>query len=343
MTVPATAPMLLDVQGLSRVFGGGGLARSTRQTVALHDVSLQLRRGEAVALIGESGSGKSTLARLLLRLDRPDGGVVRLDGDDVTRLPERAFRRRVQMVFQDPFSSLNPMRTIGAQLEAPLRQLKGSSASTWPGEAAQLLDDVGLSPGATFLARRPDELSGGQRQRVAIARALAPGPDVLIADEPTSMLDVSLRGGVLQLLQRLKVERGLGLVLITHDLAAARLVADRVAVLFRGRIVETGAIDDVIGAPAHPYTQALLQAASSLKAGAPAVTPDAGTRGCTYAPRCPHTFVRCTNEEPSLVTIGDADRAHRARCFLVSPSPTPLFSPFSPHAVPWSAAAQEKP
>ncbi len=324
-TTNATGPVLLDVQGLSRVFTAGGFGRAAKRTVALDDVSLQVRRGEAVALIGESGSGKSTLARLLLRLDHHDAGMVRLDGADVAQLPERTFRRRVQLVFQDPFSSLNPMRTIGAQLESPLTQLKGTSVATWQSEAAQLLDDVGLSPGATFLTRRPDELSGGQRQRVAIARALAAAPDVLVADEPTSMLDVSLRGGVLQLLQRLKVERGLGLLLITHDLAAARRVADRVAVLFRGRIVETGPIDDVIRAPSHPYTQSLLHAATSLAAGAAPVAPEASNAACAYASRCPHTFVRCANEVPELVSIG-AERA--SRCHLASPSvsPTPALS-----------------
>jgi peptide/nickel transport system ATP-binding protein len=316
-TTNAASPVLLDVQGLSRVFAAGGFGRGATRMVALDDVSLQVRRGEAVALIGESGSGKSTLARLLLRLDKRDGGVVRLDGVDVSQLPERAFRQRVQLVFQDPFSSLNPMRTVGAQLEAPLVQLKGTNATAWQQEAAQLLDDVGLSPGASFLGRRPDELSGGQRQRVAIARALAASPDVLVADEPTSMLDVSLRGGVLQLLQTLKVERGLGLLLITHDLAAARRVADRVAVLFRGRIVETGPIDDVIKSPSHPYTQSLLQAATSLARGAAPVAPEAANTACAYASRCPHTFVRCTNEVPDLVVIG-ADRA--SRCHLASPS-----------------------
>lgn len=317
-TTTAIAPVLLDVQGLTRVFSAGGVGRATKRTVALDAVSLQVRRGEAVALIGESGSGKSTLARLLLRLDKHDGGVVRLDGTDVTQLPERTFRRRVQLVFQDPFSSLNPMRTIGAQLEAPLRQLQGVAAAAWQAQASQLLDDVGLSPGASFLARRPDELSGGQRQRVAIARALAAAPDVLVADEPTSMLDVSLRGGVLQLLQRLKVERGLGLLLITHDLAAARRVADRVAVLFRGRIVESGPIDDVIKAPSHPYTQSLLQAATSLAPGAAPAAPESTNAACAYASRCPHTFVRCTNEVPDLVSIG-AERT--SRCHLASPFP----------------------
>lgn len=327
-----TAPPLLELRNVNRVFTSG-FGRSIQRVAALRDVSLQVKRGEAVALIGESGSGKSTLARALLRLDRIDGGVIALDGEDVTRMPERAFRRRVQLVFQDPFASLNPMRTIGAQLEAPLRQLRGLDQAAASAEAARLLDDVGLSPGASFLPRRPDELSGGQRQRVAIARALAPAPDVLVADEPTSMLDVSLRGGVLQLFRDLKVARGLGLVLITHDLAAARRVADTVAVLFRGQIVETGPIDDVIAAPAHPYTAALLRAAASLDAGASAAAPSAKTDHCAYAARCPHTFARCLNEDAALVSIaGSVPR--QARCHLKDPAPAPAPAPTSHEARP---------
>lgn len=317
-----TAPALLELRNVTRVFASG-FGRSAKTTAALRDVSLHVKRGEAVALIGESGSGKSTLARALLRLDAINGGSIVLDGEDITRMPERAFRRRVQLVFQDPFASLNPMRTIGAQLTAPLRQLRGLGAAAAAAEAAKLLDDVGLSPGASFLPRRPDELSGGQRQRVAIARALAPAPDVLVADEPTSMLDVSLRGGVLQLFRELKEARGLGLLLITHDLAAARRVADTVAVLFRGQIVETGPIDDVIAAPAHPYTQALLAAAASLDAGAAAAAPSAATERCAYAARCPHTFARCLNEDATLVSVrGSALR--QARCHQLTEPPPRL-------------------
>lgn len=322
---------LLELHAVARVFVSGW-GRSARRHAALRDVSLRVKRGEAVALIGESGSGKSTLARALLRLDRIDGGTIALDGVDVSTLPERAFRRRVQMVFQDPFASLNPMRTIGAQLLSPLRQLRGLRDDAATAEAVRLLEDVGLSPGASFLARRPDELSGGQRQRVAIARALAPAPDVLVADEPTSMLDVSLRGGVLQLFRTLKDVRGLGLLLITHDLAAARRVADTVAVLFKGQIVETGPIDDVIAAPAHPYTRALLQAADSLAPGAAPVEPTASTDCCVYAARCPHTFVRCTHEAPTLFTI-DGVGARQARCYLHPSSSSASVTTSSPPAL----------
>ncbi len=328
---------LLELRGVGRVFVNGW-GPSARRQAALREVSLRVKRGEAVALIGESGSGKSTLARALLRLDRIDSGTIALDGVDVATLPERAFRRRVQLVFQDPFASLNPMRTIGAQLLSPLRQLRGLDGDEATAEAVRLLDAVGLSPGASFLQRRPDELSGGQRQRVAIARALAPAPDVLVADEPTSMLDVSLRGGVLQLFRELKDARGLGLLLITHDLAAARRVADTVAVLFRGQIVETGPIDDVIAAPAHPYTRALLQAAESLAPGQPAVDANASTACCVYAARCPHTFERCGREAPDLVEIAGSG-ARQVRCHLTSVSSLPSSPPSLSSTSPPSTAA----
>ncbi len=323
-----SAPSLLELRGVTRSFTSGW-GRSGTRTHALRDVSLELRRGEAVALVGESGSGKSTLARIVAQLDRLSGGEVRLDGVDVSQMDQREFRARVQLVFQDPFASLNPMRTVGAQVMAPLRQLRGLSAQAAQAEAAALLDDVGLSPGSAFLARRPDELSGGQRQRVAIARALAPRPDVLVADEPTSMLDVSLRGGILQLFARQKVERGLGLLLITHDLAAAQRVADRVLVLFRGQIVEGGPVADVIAAPVHPYTHALLRAATSLQPGLPASNEHAPTTHCAYAARCPHTFARCLNEPPELITLStlstSSDRT--ARCHLPSTTPTAAIRP----------------
>ncbi len=318
-----SAPSLLELRGITRAFTSGW-GWSGHRVPTVRDVSLELRRGEAVALVGESGSGKSTLARIVTLLDRRFGGEVRLDGVDVKAMGRRAFRSRVQLVFQDPFASLNPMRTVGAQLMAPLRQLRGLSAQAAQAEAAVLLDEVGLSPGSSFLPRRPDELSGGQRQRVAIARALAPRPDVLVADEPTSMLDVSLRGGILELFARQKAERGLGLLLITHDLAAARRVADTVLVLFRGQIVESGPIADVIAAPAHPYTQAMLRAATSLEPGVSALNTQAATTCCAYAARCPQTFDRCLNEPPALVSLSSSTNGadHQARCHLPATSTT---------------------
>jgi len=262
--VPGAAP-LLEVRGLRKVFAGSGLLRRGGH-VALEDVSFEVRRGEAVALVGESGSGKSTIARLVARLDTPSGGELRLDGADVlAREPRRAslaYRARVQLVFQDPFASLNPVHTVAHHLGRPLVRHGRAGGPGLRAKVLELLRTDGLEPAEELVDRLPHELSGGQRQRVAIARALAVEPDLLVADEPTSMLDVSIRTGVLNLLARLKRERGLAVLLITHDLASARYLADRIVVLHRGRIVEEGPSRQVVGAPAHPYTRALLAAAA---------------------------------------------------------------------------------
>jgi len=321
----APLPPLLEVRGLRKAFGAGGFLRPRRPLVAVQDVGFQVRRGEAVALVGESGSGKSTIARLLVRLLRPDGGEIRLDGIDVLAGEpggaSLAFRGRVQMVFQDPFGSLNPVHRVAHHLERPLLR-HGRARASGPGGAALrerclgLLRTVGLEPAEEFLDRLPHELSGGQRQRVAIARALAVEPDVLVADEPTSMLDVSIRVGILNLLARLKRERGLAILLITHDLAAARYLADRVLVLYRGRVVEDGPSDAVVGQPLHPYTRSLLAAVADggpLAAGAARAAAPAAAGGCPFAPRCADVLDRCLAEEPGP----RAPRpGHAVRCHL---------------------------
>ena len=257
-------PALLEVRGLCKRFTSGGLFGGARVTTAVDDVSFSVARGEVVALVGESGSGKSTIARLLLRLQQPDRGELRLDGVDVLRTEPRraslAYRARVQMVFQDPFASLNPAHTVLHHLARPLLRHRRASRGEVRAHAAALLATVGLQPPEEFLDRRPFELSGGQRQRVAIARALAVEPGLLIADEPTSMLDVSIRAGVLKLLAHLKEAKGLAILLITHDLVSARMLADRILVLHHGKIVEEGSGSAVIDAPRHPYTRALLAA-----------------------------------------------------------------------------------
>jgi peptide/nickel transport system ATP-binding protein len=255
---------------VTREFVVGGLGR--RCVVrAVDDVSFTVGAGECVALVGESGSGKSTLARLIVALDTPTSGSLLLDGVEVAGRPSLAFRRRVQMVFQDPFASLNPAHTVGHHLERPLRlHHPGAHVAR---RVRELLVSVGLPE--DFAHRSVRALSGGQRQRVAIARALAPGPDLLVADEPTSMLDVSLRAGILELLARERVERGLACLLVTHDLASARAAAERVIVLYRGRVVEHGPIEEVLSAPTHPYTRLLVTAArpGDLRAPLPARPP----------------------------------------------------------------------
>ncbi|WP_449408707.1 ABC transporter ATP-binding protein [Microbacterium maritypicum] len=229
---------------------------------AVDGVSLTVRPGETVALVGESGSGKSTMAKMILRITDPSSGELRLDDETVPRGQHgiRAYRSRVQMVFQDPFASLNPLRTVRHHLRRPLRvhRIVGG-AKDEQAELERLLDSVNLSP--EYLDKFPHELSGGQRQRVAIARALAPRPEVLIADEPVSMLDVSIRMEILELLDRLKLERNLAVLYITHDLATARHFSSRIVVMRNGRVVERGPSDEVIAVPVHPYTQLLVRAA----------------------------------------------------------------------------------
>jgi peptide/nickel transport system ATP-binding protein len=245
-----------------------------------------------------------------------------LDGEDVLAREPRgaslAYRRRVQMIFQDPFSSLNPIHDVAHHLVRPLLRHHRAEAGEARSKALELLRTVGLGPAEEFIRRRPYELSGGQRQRVAIARALAVDPDILVADEPTSMLDVSIRMDILTLLARLKRERMLAILLITHDLASARYLADRVLVLFRGRVVEGGAADEVVREPAHPYTRALLAsiadigALSSVPAGRANEIDAEKSEGCPFAYRCPDVRDICRDADPCYRRLGD----RRVRCHL---------------------------
>jgi peptide/nickel transport system ATP-binding protein len=247
-----------DVVKTYRLRGGW---RPTTLT-AVDNVSLTLESGKTIALVGQSGSGKSTIAKLLLGLERPTSGQILLDGERVGRRVSRGYRSAVQMVFQDPFASLNPYHSVAHHLERPLR-LHGRAST--PAEVRRgvhrLLERVRLEPAEVVADRRPHELSGGQRQRVAIARALAPEPAILVADEPVSMLDVSIRLGVLNLLSDLQRQSDLGVLYITHDLATARHFSDEILVMYRGEIVERGPSDDVILRPRHDYTRLLLDAA----------------------------------------------------------------------------------
>jgi oligopeptide/dipeptide ABC transporter ATP-binding protein len=314
---------LLEIRSIHKSFSSGGLFRKGHDIVAAEDVSFSIDRGEIVALVGESGSGKSTIARLLLRLDQPDAGEIRLDGEDVLASQPKhaslAYRGRVQMVMQDPFGSLNRVHNIAYHIIRPLIRHKRCAKKDARAFAIDLLTRVGLEPAEDYIDRYPYQLSGGQRQRVAIARALAAKPDLLVADEPTSMLDVSIRMGVLNLLAAAKKERGLAIILITHDLASARYLADRVHVLFRGRVVEGGPSDVIVRSPKHPYTQELVGAIADSGALGRAASgykttlagEDAGP-GCPFTNRCPEVKPVCYESDPATREVD----GRQVRCHL---------------------------
>lgn len=264
MNMGPTDQPFLQVKDLNKTFVSRGFLGGTKSVTASDNVNFSIKKGEAVALVGESGSGKSTIARMLLRLEKPDSGEIRIHGNDVLASERNGaslkYRGQIQMVFQDPFGSLNPVHDIAHHLIRPLLCHKKATKQTARSRALDLLRRVGLEPAEEMIDRHPYELSGGQRQRVAIARALAVEPDLLVADEPTSMLDVSIRMGVLGLLNTLKEEQGLSILMITHDLASARYLADRILVLHHGKIVEEGTSQQIIESPNHPYTQSLLAA-----------------------------------------------------------------------------------
>ena len=252
----------LEVRGLNKDFRlRNGMTSTILHAVA--DVSFTVEPHRTVALVGESGSGKSTIARIIAKLETPTSGEVLLDGRPTPARATADYRRQVQMVFQDPFASLNPFHSISHHIERPLRiHHPEMSTAEIRARIVELLERVQLTPGAAYLERRPHELSGGQRQRVAIARALAPGSRFIVADEPVSMLDVSIRVGVLNLLADLQRAEGLGVLYITHDLATARHFSDEILVMYRGRIVERGQADEVILNPQHEYTKRLREAAA---------------------------------------------------------------------------------
>lgn len=295
---------------------------------AVDDVSLSLGRGETLAIVGESGCGKSTLLRAALGLQRPTAGAVRFGGVDWAasdRVAARALRRRLGAVFQDPAGSLDPTLPVARIVAEPLRAHGIGSARERDARVRALLGRVGLDEGSGD--RYPQELSGGQRQRVAIARAVVTDPDLLVADEPVSALDVSVRAQILALLADLRRERGLALLVVSHDLAAVRVVADRVAVLYLGRIVEEAPAAALFAAPAHPYSAALLaatpvpdpaverprrrRAADADAAGDSAEPPSslAPPPGCAYHPRCPRADEGCREAQPALAEVGPGRRA----------------------------------
>jgi len=292
---------------------------------AVHDVNFSVDRGDIIALVGESGSGKSTIARMICRLEKPTTGKILLDSKDVLKTEPHAaskeYRKRVQMIFQDPFGSLNPVHTVAYHLARPLQLHQAISNSELRSRTLQLLETVGLRPAEDFIDKFPHSLSGGQRQRVAIARALATEPDLICADEPTSMLDVSIRMDILQLLTDLRNEQQTAFIFVTHDLAAARQLADRILVLYAGQLVEEATSDQLIADPKHPYTQLLLAAApqkgGSLDTPLPA-DPGAPQNvdplpGCAFADRCKQAMDICQKKTPGWTRL---ENNRRVRCYL---------------------------
>jgi peptide/nickel transport system ATP-binding protein len=324
-TKPTQAP-LLEARGLTKHYALRSTRLNPRGGVvhAACDIDLAVPPSGITAIVGESGSGKSTLARLLARLIKPTSGELLLDGQPAGRPPVRSSReyaRAVQLVLQDPFSSLNPIHDVRYHLVRPLKVHKLVGAQGLDDAIAALLGKVALTPPESFAAKYPHELSGGQRQRVAIARALAVEPRLLLADEPVSMLDVSIRLGVLNLLGELREREGLAIVYVTHDIASARYLADEIAVMYAGRVVEQGPAGAVTDQPAHPYTELLLSAAPdpsrtrsvSLRGKGAAPNLVAPPSGCRFHPRCPHAMAVCATTVPAMTQIAPN---HRAACWL---------------------------
>ncbi len=327
---------VLAATGVSKIFA----ARRRDQAGAVRavdGVDLKVERGRTVAVVGQSGSGKTTLGRMFTGLEMPTRGSITLDGQPIGRIGDssrRGFAARVQPVFQDPYGSLDPRKTILQSVSEPLRFASAVGKDQVRDKAMAALERVGLR--AEQMAERyPHSLSGGQRQRVAIARAVATQPDFIIADEPVSMLDVSLQAGILNLFAELQNELGCGYLFITHDLAVARYVADTIAVMYRGRIVEIGPRDDVVGRPQHPYTRLLLDVGRGRHGEAPSEDPEAVATpdaDCAYNPLCTRRTGRCIESQPSLEPVGQSLVA----CFhpipaLPPPStPEPLVPPPEP-------------
>jgi peptide/nickel transport system ATP-binding protein len=317
------ATPILEGRNLTKYFwlkrGRGPLARKL-PVHAVDNVSVRLDAGKVTALVGESGAGKTTVARLLAQIIRPDAGQVLLEGKPAPSGRPRSYAAKVQMVLQDPFASLNPVHRIRHDLERPLKihHLANGNADA---AVADLLKRVVLKPPDSFMSKFPHELSGGQRQRVAIARALAVRPKVLIADEPVSMLDVSIRLGVLNLLADLRDKEHLAILYVTHDIASARYLADTIVVMYAGQLVEAAPSATLTDSPAHPYTQLLLSAAPDPDRATPPHLADRGAppsmqalpSGCRFHPRCPHVMDICKRQAPPNVGVASD---HIAACWL---------------------------
>ncbi len=325
--VDTVAPPIFEARGLHVRFESRG--RKGRRTVvrALDGIDLAWNRGEVLGVVGESGCGKSTLGRTLLGLQPPTEGEVLFEGQPLADADMRALRRRVQMVFQDPYQSLSPRQTVGSLVQEPLAihgiAKKGIERIQ---QAVDALEDAGLRPAERYWDRYPHELSGGQRQRVVIASAMVLEPEGLVCDEPVSALDVSVRSQVLQVLMELKRTRGLALIFITHDIGLAWALCDRVVVMYLGRVVESGTTEEVIGNPQHPYTRSLLSVVPTpfprtdlKRVILQGELPDASRvpAGCRFHPRCPAVFDRCAGDDPVELLPVPGDPTHGVACWLM--------------------------
>ncbi len=298
-----------------------------KQTIIPVDhVNFHIKKGEVLSLVGESGSGKTTIGRALVRILKPSSGTIKVNGKDITNISGSElnnYRKEAQMVFQDPFGSLNPVKTIENHLTFPLRKHQGFRGQALYQRVGELLEQVGLTPVNEIRTKFPHELSGGQRQRLAIARALAVNPKFVVADEPISMLDVSIRAGVLQLMNQLKTDFGLAYLYITHDLASARYFGDRIMVMYGGKVMEVADSKELIKNPRHPYTRLLLAATPGSQRDAnltdhsnepPNLSID--RKGCPFAFRCPLATEVCREEMPALETKGQGE--HTVACHHAS-------------------------
>ena len=319
--------MLLQIDHMQKFFRiKRGFPNPVTMTVrAVDQVSFHVKLGEAFGLVGESGCGKTTVGRCILRLVKPDSGRVVLKGEDISQVERarmRLLRQRMQIIFQDPYSSLNPRRTVGQALSEPIKVHRIAPRSEIKGRVVDVLQEVGLPPES--MEKFPHEFSGGQRQRIGIARALVFEPELIIADEPVSALDVSIQSQILILLSKLQQKHNLSFLFISHDLSVVRYFCQRVAVMYLGRIVEQGSVDEIFDDPKHPYTQLLREASPIPDPGvskpamklegevASAVDPPAG---CYFHPRCPHCMDICRKEYPDWTTLGEE---RGVACHLIS-------------------------
>jgi oligopeptide transport system ATP-binding protein len=314
---------LVEIEGLSKRFKGGG--RGTGDIYAVDNVSLHIEEGETLGLVGESGCGKTTLGRTLLRLYKPDGGKILFRGEDITRVNMLPLRRKMQIVFQDPSSSLDPMMTVSEIIGEPIDNHRlASSAGERRDRVNALLERVGLN--VDHAARYPHEFSGGQQQRVGIARALAVEPDFIVCDEPVSALDVSIQSQIINMLEDMQAEMGLSYLFIAHDISVVRHISRRIGVMYFGRLVELAPSGELVNAPAHPYSRALLRAVpipdpQLMRLRRHAVfeseISNPGRRGCGFRHLCPLSTERCAESQPELreVSSGHWTACHEAASF----------------------------